>query len=273
MGIVRSLLSRAGYELAASAREVVRPRPKRGPAVFSCTGIDWNPASVDHLLEDVLPRYRAEWELFPDRSDDPLAYRVENPYFSLVDAGVMHALVRERRPPAVIEIGSGFSSRVLSSALLRNGSGRLVCVDPEPRAALEGLGAEVRRVGVETLPLSFFDSLGSGSVLSIDSSHRGGTGSDVTYLLLEVLPRLRPGVLVHVHDIYLPEDYPASWNVDQAWGYDEQYLLHALLTFTTAFTVVWPGRWVLRERLNDLRHLFPREDLLGLTCSFWLESR
>lgn len=271
MGLVRALLRRLGYDVVRLRESVVRERPKRGPEVFGCTGIDWNEASTSRILRDVLPRYRPEWEVFPAHSADPRTYHFENPYFSLVDAAVMHALVRERRPPVVVEVGSGYSSRLLASALAANGSGRLVCVDPKPRAGLEGLGAEVHRVPVETLPLSFFDVLVPGSLLSVDSSHRGGTGSDVTFLLLEVLPRLSPGVLVHVHDIYLPEDYPHSWNVDEAWGYDEQYLLQALLTFSKGFSVVWPGRQVLRRHPEELRALFG-DALLGLHCSFWMET-
>src|SRR5262249_40139495 len=133
------------------------------------------------------------------------------------------------------------------------------------------LGAELYAQPVETLPLSVFRDLPAGSLVSIDSSHRGGTGSDVNHLYLEVLPSLAPGTLIHVHDVFLPEDYPASWNVDEAWGYDEQYLLRALLAFSNGFRVIWPGRHVLRQAPEALAALFPREDLRGLTCSFVME--
>lgn len=234
-------------------------------------GIDWNEPAIARSLE-TLRSFQAEFNLLPAHAEgSSRAYHYENPYFSLVDAAVCHAFVRERQPSVVIEVGSGYSSRVIRQALDANGSGRLVSIDPEPRAELKGVAHEFRRQPVQEIPLAYFEALPADAILFIDSSHRAGAGSDVNFLFLEVLPSLPPGVLVHVHDIYLPEDYPASWNIDEAWGYTEQYLLHALLCHSPAFAITWPGRYCVREHSVELSALFATPALLGLHCSFWFQ--
>ena len=132
---------------------------------------------------------------------------------------------------------------------------------------------EHRQIGVEEIPLDWFKALPPDSILFIDSSHQAGTGSDVNFLMLEVLPELQTGVLIHVHDIYLPDDYPTRWNIDRKFNYSEQYLLHALLCFSRGFRVVWPGRWVLLNRESELSRLMPSGEKPQRHCSFWLERR
>jgi hypothetical protein len=109
------------------------------------------------------------------------------------------------------------------------------------------------------------------SILFIDSSHQAGTGSDVNFLFLEVLPTLKPGVLIHIHDIYLPDDYPTHWNIDRKFNYSEQYLLQALLTFSNGFRVIWPGRWVLQNKRAQLSALMRPGEKLERHCSFWMQ--
>jgi hypothetical protein len=233
-------------------------------------GIDWNLRAADDFIAGPLQEFRGEYGGFPEVAVGS-AYGFRNPYFSLVDAAVCHAFVRQRRPGLVVEVGSGFSSRVIAGALRTNGRGRLISIDPEPRADVVGIADETRRERVETLDPAFFRDLPPDSLLFIDSSHRAGTGSDVNFLFLEVLPGLLPGVLVHVHDIYLPDDYAPAWNIDTGALYTEQYLLHALLVHSSGFRVLWPGRFLLTERRAELAGLFPEPGLLDLHCSFWLQ--
>lgn len=252
---------------------LLRRRVAEGPPVerpLSCRGLDWNEPAIDAGLHR-LEAYRGEWSGFPERPSGS-AYGFRNPYFGLADAAVLHSIVRERKPPVVVEVGSGFSSRVTRAALDRNGQGRLVSIDPEPRADVSSVAHEARRVEVQDVPVSFFEALPPDAVLFLDSSHRAGSGSDVNHLLLEVLPALAPGVLVHVHDVFLPDDYPAALNLGPGgWNYTEQHLLHALLVGSSLFRMVWPGRYVFRTRGEALHRLLPEWDHLGLHCSFWLE--
>jgi hypothetical protein len=263
--LARRALAGLGLQVSRTAETIVVPRPVPGPARSSCPGIDWNEAEVDRILAGPLREHAAAASL--------PGYDPRNPFFGLADAAVCYALLRERRPSRVLEVGSGNSSRVIRAALDRNGDGRLVCIDPEPRADLSGIAHEHRRMPVQEVPPDWLRSLPADAVLFVDSSHRGGTGSDVNFLFLEVIPALAPGVLVHVHDVYLPDDYPVEWNVERGFLYTEQYLLQALLVHSSGFEVVWPGRWAIQERRAGLAACLGPEADLDRHCSFWFRRR
>lgn len=151
----------------------------------------------------------------------------DNSWFSGLDAAALYAWMAAEKPGLYLEIGSGHSTRFAARARTDHHlSTRIVSVDPMPRAEIDALCDEVVRTPCESLDPAFFDQLKSGDILFIDSSHRSFQNSDVTMLFLEVLPRLKKGVLVHVHDIFWPSDYPAEW---AKRFYNEQYLLGAYL--------------------------------------------
>lgn len=161
-----------------------------------------------------------------DAADDSPAPRWRNPWFTGFDALALYGLLAEIKPRLLIEIGSGNSTKFARRAIRDHGLGTLlISIDPEPRAEIDALCDEVVRAPAETMDPAVYSKLQAGDVLFIDSSHRSFANSDVTALFLEVLPALAPGVVVHVHDVYLPYDYPP-----QAEGllYNEQYLLAAL---------------------------------------------
>jgi hypothetical protein len=269
---IHRLLHRFGFELSRRSEAFVIPRPEPGPLVSACVGLDWNGPEVDRVIAEALARYQHEFRAYPGPATaDPHAYHSDNSFFGLADAAVCHALLRARRPSVVVEIGSGFSTRVLRGALTLNGAGRLVSVDPSPRTSIGGLVDEQLRVKAQSLPPSWYRQLPPDAVLFIDSSHVAGTGSDVTFLFLEVLPALSPGVLIHVHDVFLPEDYPRSWNLERGFNFSEQYLLQALLCDTRGFRVIWPGRWAVRNRADALARLVGSSLELERHCSFWFE--
>jgi predicted O-methyltransferase YrrM len=153
--------------------------------------------------------------------------RFDQDWFPRLDAAAAYALVRRERPRRVVEIGSGHSTRFLARAAADGATGtEIVCIDPAPRTTLEGLDVRHEPRLLAESDRKLFAALAPGDVLFVDSSHVGMPGSDVDRLFLDVLPRLSPGVLVHVHDVFLPHPYPAEW----AWrGYNEQLLVGALL--------------------------------------------
>ncbi|MSP67965.1 MAG: class I SAM-dependent methyltransferase [Alphaproteobacteria bacterium] len=155
------------------------------------------------------------------------APRFTQDWFPALDAAAAYAIVRDRRPARIVEVGSGHSTRFLAAALQAAGGGRLTAIDPAPRATLAGLaGVEVLRRPVQEVAAEVFAALQPGDVLCIDSSHVLMPGTDVDLLLATVLPALPAGVLVHLHDIFLPDGYPADW----AWrGYNEACGVAALL--------------------------------------------
>src|SRR5258705_12361590 len=114
-------------------------------------------------------------------------------------------------------------------------SASITSIDPHPNPGVAPYANEYIKAPVEDVAVErIVDLLNAGDILFIDSSHTVKTGGDVPYLFLEILPRLKPGVLIHIHDIFLPFDYPEQW-VLQDWGWTEQYLVHAFLSFNRAF--------------------------------------
>ena len=176
-----------------------------------------------HQVEfgDVLARVTAYGEALGAIGGQPVpAPRWEQDWFPRLDAAVAYAFARDRKPARILEVGSGHSTRFLLRAIADGGlATRVTAIDPAPRADLAGLDLELRR---ETLPacgMAPFESLGPGDFLMIDSSHILMPGSDVDFLFGRVLPVLPVGTWVQLHDIFLPDDYPADWD----WrGYNEQ---------------------------------------------------
>jgi len=200
------------------------------------------------------------------------APRWNQDWFPRLDAAAAYALVRGRKPGAIVEVGSGHSTRFLARAIADAGlATRLTAIDPGPRADLAGLAAEWRRELVQAAPLSLFQALGDGDLLFVDSSHLLMPGSDVDHLLNVVLPALRPGVLVHVHDIFLPDDYPEAWR----WrGYNEQLALPALI-LCGAYRPIFASRYAVTRLGEALRHhAVARLPLVdgAYETSLWLEK-
>jgi predicted O-methyltransferase YrrM len=153
--------------------------------------------------------------------------RFDQDWFPRLDAAAAYAIVRRERPTRVVEIGSGHSTRFMARAVADGTlATRITCIDPAPRASLARLRVEHLPALLRGADPALFRGLGPADILFIDSSHIAMPGTDVDRLFLDVLPRLASGVLVHVHDITLPDAYPPEW----AWrGYNEQLLVGALL--------------------------------------------
>jgi hypothetical protein len=211
-------------------------------------GIDFDNAGHVRLLSEVFPKWLADFDYPYELSDamdeaGRVGFYLGNDQFSNIDARSLFVFLRELRPDRVIEVGSGFSSLLMADVNARflGSATRLQCVEPYPRAFLKdpGYGFELFESKVEDIPLDFFESLQAGDFLFIDSSHVSKTGSDVNYLFFEILPRLPAGVVVHVHDIFLPRDYPYQWVVNDNRSWNEQYVLQAYLMFNPRTKVIF----------------------------------
>ncbi len=171
-----------------------------------------------------------------ERSKDR-RYYYENEFYSYGDALIFRSMLKHFRPRRLVEIGSGFSSAVALDTRDTVGVPQeMVFVEPYPerlRSLLrQGDEAHARVVvsRIQDVDLSIFDELQPGDFLFVDSSHVVKTGSDLHHILFEVIPRLPPGVILHFHDVFWPFEYPAAWAVDQLRGWNEVYVLRALLT-------------------------------------------
>lgn len=233
-------------------------------------GINMNEATQLDLLRNHFMKFRHEYENF--HVEPPPGQRRA---FRGVDALVGYCMVRHFQPQLIIEVGSGFSSLVLGQAAAKNKNSVLMCIDPFPsnllRGECPGLESVVAKK-VQDTDLKFFSRLQSGDILFIDSSHTVKIGGDVNYLFLEVLPRLNPGVIVHVHDVFLPFEYRRDWVLDEFRFWTEQYLLQAFLTFNSEFEVLLANSYLNHYHQEDLKAAF-RKLLSWEGGSFWMRRK
>jgi hypothetical protein len=158
---------------------------------------------------------------------------------------------------------------------IKDGSLRtqLTCIDPHPRVEMRRCADEFISAPLEEAEAAaVLDSLTKDDILFIDSSHTVITGGDVNFLFLEVLPRLKPGVLVHVHDIFLPFDYPERWVVEERWGWTEQYLVHAFLSFNNSFEIAWAARYMWEYYRPEIQRVIPSCTAGTFPSSLWLRK-
>lgn len=215
-------------------------------------GIDLQVEKQINLVDELSKKYGSEcqWPLHPGHDPSQFFLHMENP-FAYTDAAFLHCLIRNNKPGMIIEIGSGGSSKVISSAMRKNHSEdpevhrEYVVIDPY----MSDLISEKKLWGVtraikekmELTDIHLYEQLGSGDILFIDGSHAVRIGGDVNFAILDVLPRLNPGVLVHFHDIPLPYEYPKIYytgNPKFRVFWTESYLLQAFLSQNNQFEVI-----------------------------------
>jgi hypothetical protein len=223
-------------------------------------GIDWRPEAQVQLCSEVFARQ--EPLQFPDvASAGQPEYTRDSPRYPAIDAWVLQAMLRHLEPARVIEIGAGYSSLVTArvNREFLGGKAEFTAIDPYPLDFLEsgvpGL-TRLRKEQVQDTPVEVFEELGPNDVLFIDTSHVVKTGGDVPWIYNQVLPRLRPGVVVHLHDSFLPWDYPEHW-VFEGKGWNELYLMQSFLVWNSAFEVMFGTYWMIRRNWDALRQAFP----------------
>jgi predicted O-methyltransferase YrrM len=159
-----------------------------------------------------------------------------------IDGPMLYGMIRKYRPQRIIEVGAGQSTLWSLSAIRANGSGSLISIDPYPADYLRGLKFqyfELIEDRMERQSLDLFATLKENDILFIDSSHVIRLGGDVLFAVLNVVPRLAIGCLIHFHDIFLPHHYPRNWTIERRIFWTEQYLVQAFLAFNSAFEVIW----------------------------------
>ena len=269
------------YSPVVDPAEVAARADAIWPAEPVVPGIDFDDASHRRVLEEWFPRHMPAWD-YPEEAGEAAApdrFFTRNSQFSWLDCRTLFVLLQEFRPRRMIEVGSGFSSLLTADVNRRflDRSMDVTCIEPYPRSFLRSGIDGIDRLleaKVQDVPLQVFSSLQDGDVLFIDSSHVVKTGSDVNHLFLEVLPRISRGVLVHVHDIFLPHDYPRDWVVGENRSWNEQYLLQAMLAHSSAFDVVFGCSYAF-HRFPDLvakALAHPRGHAFG-GGSIWIRRR
>jgi predicted O-methyltransferase YrrM len=190
-----------------------------------------------------------------------------NHMFGRIDGTVLQGVLTVLQPAHVVEIGSGFSTAVMLDTADYAGTTRsITCVEPYPQRLKSllrpGDNILLLERPVQDVPLKTFTDLGESDLLFIDSTHVAKSGSDVVYLYLEVLPRLPPGVLVHVHDIFWPFSYRAEW-LEEGRDWTEAYLLRALLTDSSRWQVELFSDWLWLKHPEVACSIAPGTDRPG----------
>ena len=276
-------------ELAQFTRENVQPIPPEvADETLNKPLSMLDPPAIDFRLESQLAllssfQSQAHQALFRELREDQVINRfgfgsegVSNTFCNTPDAEIYAAMIMDRRPPRVVEVGSGFSTLVARKAVSSSRSDtKIVVYDPFPRTDVKPAADELNLMPVERSDLAQ-GNWSSGDLLFIDSSHICRTRGDLPYLFCKVIPALPEGMLVHVHDIFLPYDYP---NLYDQWCHTEQYLLACMLSHSRRYRVVMTTHWLSRTQPAAMNAAFG--PLAGtaasaphhLGCSFWFEVR
>ncbi len=261
------------YEPLFDGRRLKRPLHEER----TLPGLDWN-------LREQLALLGAFH--FNDEIADIAAARVPEPAFYFGnenfesgDAEFLYNLIRLKKPARIFEIGSGHSTRMAARAIRRNRDDapgyacRHVCIEPYEAPWLEHLGVQVIRRPVEEIGSGVFSELESGDLLFIDSSHVIRPQGDVLFEYLELLPSLKPGVIVHIHDIFSPRDYPASWVIGKVLFWNEQYLLEAFLTCNRDWKIIAALNYLHHNHFSRLQEKCPYLTRDREPGSFYIERR
>ncbi len=248
------------YEPVIFAEDLRRPLSQER----AIPGLDLNVQEQLDLFKQLT--YADELKQFPIKGDAKAEQRTfffNNGTFEGADAGVLYSMIRHFKPQRMVEIGGGNSTLVTRLAIARNQSDdaayqcRHVCIEPYLQPWLENCGAEVIRKRVELCDFSLFDELESGDILFVDSSHVVRPQGDVLFEVLEVFGRLKPGVIVHIHDVFTPRDYIERWVVAEQRLWGEQYLLEAFLAFNSQFKIIGALNYLSHNHTSTLLDVCP----------------
>lgn len=220
-------------------------------------GIDWNVEGQLTLLNS----FNAGDEIsdIDQAKQDELAFCINNANFLSGDAEYLYNLIRAKKPSKIVEIGSGHSTLMAIRAVKKNAEEdpsykcEHICIEPYEMPWLEKSGVKVIREKVEEVDKKLFLELGENDLLFIDSSHMIRPQGDVLCEFLEILPILRPGVIVHIHDIFSPMDYPEEWIKGEVRFWNEQYLLEAFLSHNPNWKIIGAVNFLHRNHYDRLK--------------------
>lgn len=235
--------------------------PKNTDIERNLPALDLNPAGQLDLLGKL--RFGQELSALPRKQPSETEYGFDMKQYGPGDAEIAYSMIRHFKPRRIFEIGSGASTLISKKAVDVNRAEDpayrcdQVCVEPYLQPWLESIGVEVHRQKVEDVALEMFGQLGENDILLIDSSHVIRPWGDVLRECLELIPSLKPGVLVHVHDIFTPRDYPEKWLREQRRLWNEQYILEAYLSYNPRAEVVCATNWLKHNHFDELTKACP----------------
>ena len=252
-----SVLTQHYYSPAISVRDLRHPldQPRALPGVV--LDLDAHARFLEGL------DYGAELRDVPMEPRSPTEFGYRNGFFESGDAEILYGIIRRGKPRRLYEVGSGWSTLMAAHATARNRAEDAdyvcehICIEPYEAPWLESTGVTVLRERVEQVDLEMFDRLEAGDILFVDSSHVVRPQGDVLRQIAEIYPRLKPGVLVQIHDIFTPRDYPHRWVIDERRIWNEQYLLEAFLCDNHRYEIVCALNWLANDHPELLARACP----------------
>ncbi len=268
------------YSPVPSVKELERDATRIFDRSFrELPGVELNEADQLALLAEFATFY--EEQPFSETPRDDFRFFFDNYWYGRADALFFYSIIRLFRPRHIVEIGSGFSSAVMldTNERFMERSMRLTFVEPDSKRLRKLLKEEdynsvaIVERRIQDVDRDIVDQLAANDILFIDSSHVSKAGSDVNHILFELLPRLRPGVLVHFHDVPYPFEYPKQWfKLGLSWN--EPYVLRAFLQYNTQFPVRFWNDFMMTfhsEAIQKLMPLCSEAPTFGVGGSLWLQ--
>lgn len=238
----------------------------------SLSGLELDSKAGANRVNGLVELYKSDLGFLKGSPD----YSPSNQALAPLDAAVLYTSVRQAKPFRIIEIGSGYSTLVIAKAIRdENCKTHFTCIEPFLPAYLEPTPSgvsEVIETALQQVPISRFKELDAGDILFIDSTHVVRYDSDVVYEILEILPSLKPGVIIHVHDIFLPDDYPEEWLQQHRFFWNEQYMLQAFLSMNPFFKIEIPVHAVKSILSDETNNIVPPSTSGAFTTSLWMRK-
>jgi len=226
--------------------------------------------AIDMNEEEQLKHLRIICELsksadYPENppSSDYSKFYFSNGLFEGLDALAYFSFILHYKPKLIIEVGAGFSSLLAMDVNKKFFKDKitLILIEPYPSKILvKGLSdyknAELIKIPVQDVSLDLFSQLGANDILFIDSTHVSKIGSDVNHIFFEILPRLSSGVIIHFHDIFLPDEYPKKWVFEENRAWNEMYILRAFLMYNNVFKILFSSYYISTRYPNEVSNCF-----------------
>lgn len=249
----------------------------------SILDINFDFENQNNQLETYLPFYsELPWDFKNDDKNQHVRYKNYSSYYRYSDAIFLYSMMRAHRPSKIIEVGSGFSSAIMldTNDLFFNKSIKFTFIEPNPQDRLDALLTEtdretyaIKAQKVQDVDLKIFDQLEENDFLFVDSSHLSKTGSDLNYILFEILPRLKKGVIIHFHDVFFPFEYPKNWIIEEKFYWNECYILRSFLMNNKDYSIEFFNSAAHKFQYNYLFEKMPDVLIDHNNCgAIWLKK-
>jgi FkbM family methyltransferase len=244
---------------------------KYAPKSYDTSSIELDFSSQINLLTALHPYFAELWPAPTEQLRELIQHAALTPF----DLILYYSFIRAVKPNIIIEIGGGSSSIIARQAIIMNQKvAKLIVIEPYPSEALTNIVDTLVPYPVQQIDVTFFSQLQAGDILFIDSTHVGSLGSDVYHIIYNILPSLKPGVIVHFHDIMLPKTFAPEWAHQHQIFWNEQYLLHAFLMYNSDFQVVLSCNFDAVRKSDQITSLdWPNNILGGASGSLWMSRK